>query len=123
MSTELPSTIPQVVDRLRELEAAGPRRDGVACFARLYRQVTESVGADVAGGGFADVRFLERLDVTFAGLFFSALDAYERDPVSAPRAWVPLFAARAQRRTALADLASWAHTITGTCPGPASSAA
>jgi hypothetical protein len=92
-----PSTITEVVEQLRELEAARPRGDGVACFARLYRQVTESVSADLTGQRFADPRFLERLDVTFAGLFFAALDAYERDPAGAPRAWVPLFADRSRR--------------------------
>ena len=92
--SDLPSTVPEVIERLRELEAAGPRRDGVACFARLYREVTEGVRADLGGQHFADAHFLERLDVTFAGLFFSALEAYERDPASAPRAWVPLLANR-----------------------------
>ena len=72
----------------------------MACFARLYRQVTESVAGDLAGRRFADPRFLERLDVTFAGLFFSALAAYERDPAGAPRAWVPLFAGRSSRGVA-----------------------
>jgi hypothetical protein len=95
-----PSTIPEVVEQLRALEAAGPRGDGVVCFARLYREVTESVGVDLSAQGFADVRFLERLDVTFAGLFFSALEAYERDPAHAPRAWVPLFADRSRRGVA-----------------------
>ncbi|HUJ56100.1 MAG TPA: DUF5995 family protein [Gaiellaceae bacterium] len=97
MSAPLPSTVPEVVERLRALEAAGPRRDGVACFAHLYREVTESVRADLGERRFEDEPFLERLDVTFAGLFFSALDAYERDPASAPRAWVPLFAQRMHR--------------------------
>jgi hypothetical protein len=94
---QAPSTVSEVVERLREIEAAAPRGDGVACFAGLYRQVTEGVGGDLSRGGFADPSFLERLDVTFAGLFFSALDAYERDPAEAPRAWVPLFAARSNR--------------------------
>lgn len=94
MSAPAPSTIAEVIERLHALEAAGRRGDGVACFARLYRQVTEGVRADLAGRGFVDPGFLERLDVTFAGLFFSALDAYDRDPADAPRAWVPLFAER-----------------------------
>ncbi len=97
MSARPVSTVPEVVERLQAIEAAGPRRDGVACFARLYRQVTESVGAELSAQRFADPHFLERLDVTFAGLFFSALEAYERDPAGAPRAWVPLFAARSRR--------------------------
>lgn len=97
MSVAAPSSIPEVIERLRALESAGPRRDGVACFAHLYREVTESVRADMRGRTFADEPFLERLDVTFAGLFFSALEAYERDPASAPSAWVPLFADRGRR--------------------------
>jgi hypothetical protein len=97
VSVAAPSSIPEVIERLRALESAGPRRDGVACFAHLYREVTESVRADMRGRTFADEPFLERLDVTFAGLFFSALEAYERDPASAPSAWVPLFADRGRR--------------------------
>jgi hypothetical protein len=92
-----PSTIPEVIARLQAIETAAPRKDGVACFARLYRQVTEGVDAEVMGRGFEDGRFLERLDVCFAGLFFAALDAWERDPASAPSAWVPLFEQRARR--------------------------
>ena len=97
MSAPEPSTVPEVIARLRAIESAAPRRDGVACFARLYRQVTEGVDSELAARSFADNRFLERLDVCFAGLFFSALDAYERAPATAPSAWVPLFEQRARR--------------------------
>ena len=100
VSSTPPSTIPEVIERLRALEAAGPRGDGVACFAHLYREVTESVRSDLDTHRVADASFLERLDVAFAGLFFSALEAYERDPGSAPRAWVPLFAGRSSRGVA-----------------------
>src|SRR5207342_864211 len=34
--------------------------------------------------------------VCFAGLFFSALESYERDAASAPSAWMPLFAQRSR---------------------------
>jgi hypothetical protein len=97
VSAPQPSTVPDVIERLRAIESAAPRRDGVACFARLYRQVTEGVDSELAASSFADDRFLERLDVCFAGLFFSAFDAYERAPASAPSAWVPLFEQRARR--------------------------
>jgi Family of unknown function (DUF5995) len=86
-----------VIARLHAIEAAAPRSDGVACFARLYRQVTEGVDAELAGRTFEDRRFLERLDLCFAGLFFSALDAYERDRATTPSAWVPLFEQRSRR--------------------------
>ena len=100
MSAQPPSTVQDVIARLRAIESAAPRRDGVACFARLYREVTEGVDSELAARSFADARFLERLDVSFAGLFLSALDAYERDPASAPSAWMPLFEQRARRGVA-----------------------
>jgi hypothetical protein len=89
--------IAAVIERLKAIEESAPRGDGVACFARLYLAVTEGVGADLTGQGFADARFLETLDVHFAELFFSALDAYARDAGSTPSAWVPLFALRSRR--------------------------
>ena len=52
-----------------------PRGDGVACFTRLYLAVTQGVEARLAGTVFQDPRFLERLDVAFADLFFDAVDA------------------------------------------------
>src|SRR5262249_18610570 len=89
--------IADVLDRLRTIEASGSRSDGVACFARLYREVTEGVRAELTQQGFADSRFLEALDVRFADLFFSALDSYGRDPALTPSAWVPLFSQRSRR--------------------------
>ena len=93
----MPTTVPEVIERLRTIEASAPRSDGVACFARLYREVTEGVDAELASKSFEDGRFLERLDVCFAGLFFSALDAYAHDPTSVPSAWAPLFSQRSRR--------------------------
>jgi hypothetical protein len=92
-----PSHIADVIRRLRAIEASGSRSDGVACFARLYREVTEGVGTELTRQGFADSRFLETLDVHFADLFFSALETYDRDPAVTPSAWVPLFAERSRR--------------------------
>ncbi len=89
--------IADVIERLRTIEGSAPSSDGVACFARLYLAVTEGVGADLAGRGFADARFLETLDVHFAGLFFAALESYAADPAKAPSAWVPLFEQRSRR--------------------------
>jgi hypothetical protein len=82
------STVPQVIARLRALEQ--PAADGVACFARLYREVTEGVAAELAAQQPADPVFLERLDVRFANLFFAALE-------HPPPAWAPLLAARSRK--------------------------
>ena len=44
----VPTTVPEVIARLRTIEAAAARADGVACFARLYREVTDGVDAELA---------------------------------------------------------------------------
>ncbi len=100
MGDALPDSVPAVVARLREIEGSAPRSDGVVCFARLYRQVTEEVGAELEQKRFEDARFLERLDVGFAGLFFAALAAHERRAADVPSAWVPLFSQRSRRGVA-----------------------
>jgi len=91
-----PATLPEVLERMRAIEAGLPRTDGVACFVRLYLAVTEGVNVDLGGTRFAAPRFLAHLDVVFADLFFAALEAYERDPATAPRAWAPLFETRSR---------------------------
>ena len=97
MTESAPAPIQEVIERLRAIEASAPPSDGVVCFARLYREVTEDVGSDVTQEGSADARYLQALDVRFAGLFFSALDSYGSDPEKTPSAWVPLFAQRGRR--------------------------
>jgi len=97
VSAQAPSSVPEVIERLRAIEASAPASDGVVCFARLYRRVTEGVNAELAGQVFADRPFLERLDVCFAGLFLSAVAAHEADPATTPPAWGPLFAQRSRR--------------------------
>jgi hypothetical protein len=85
-----PLSIAEVVARMETEVAALPAKDGVACFTRLYLSVTESVQQQLTGFAFRDPRFLARLDVVFADLFFSALDAARADPARLPRAWAPL---------------------------------
>ena len=97
VATAEPASLAEVLERMRAIEAGLPRTDGVACFVRLYLAVTEGVQAELGGTGFAAPRFLAHLDIAFADLFFGALEAYERDPATAPRAWLPLFEARAHR--------------------------
>lgn len=93
----MPTTVPEVISRLHEIEAAASAKDGVGCFARLYREVTEDVDATLASQSFADAPFMQSLDVCFAGLFLMALAAFESDPTKAPSAWRPLFERRSER--------------------------
>jgi hypothetical protein len=81
-----------VIRRMRAIDAALPRADGVAVFNRVYRQVTERIRDELAGGGFADPPYMERLGADFAGLYLSAVRT--PPPVPPPRAWRPLLAAR-----------------------------
>jgi Family of unknown function (DUF5995) len=97
MAAQSPSSVAEVIERLRAIEAAQPPSNGVACFARLYRQVTEEVNASLSEQGFLDARFLEQLDLRFAALFFAAFDAYQQEPATAPRAWLPLFTEQSAR--------------------------
>jgi len=69
--------------------AALPAADGLACFNRMYLEVTQQVNAELGQGFYADPAFMTQLDVTFAGLYFSAADA-AGDPAAVPLAWRPL---------------------------------
>jgi Family of unknown function (DUF5995) len=88
-----PAPLADVVARLRAVEASAKPADGVVCFARLYREVTESIANDLGTGAFAATPFLARLDAVFAELFFAVVDKRARPP----SAWAPLFADRARR--------------------------
>jgi Family of unknown function (DUF5995) len=75
------------------IEAATPAGDGVRSFNRVYLDVTETVYDRLGQHFFADPVFMTTLDVTFANLYFDAVDA-AADPASAPRAWRPLLELR-----------------------------
>ena len=88
------ASIEDVITRLRAIDAALPPGDGVACFNRMYLEVTLGVSQKVEQGAFGDAAFMAHLDVVFANLYFDAVNALS-DPSSAlPAAWQPLLAAR-----------------------------
>jgi hypothetical protein len=88
----------QVIERMRAIDAALPPSDGVACFNRMYLQVTEDVRHEVAHGSFGDSGFVTELDVVFANLYFAAVDSLSGPPTAMPVAWQPLLTARHNRR-------------------------
>jgi hypothetical protein len=90
-----PGSIAEVIARMQEIDAALPRKDGVAYFNRLYLKVTEAVGQASAHTTFADPRFLDRLDVVFAGLYFDAEQTIDTGS-TCPVAWRPLIEERSQ---------------------------
>lgn len=88
------ATIDEVIARMQSIEAALPASDGVACFNRMYLEVTSGVGQQVEQGFFGDPAFVSHLDVVFANLYFRAVDALSGPPSAVPAAWQPLLTAR-----------------------------
>jgi hypothetical protein len=97
-------TIDDVLARMEKLETELGADDGVRWFNRLYLEVTRRVAAYDRGGKQEAPGFLERLDVAFADLYFTALDragGAAQLPGGFPfHAWKPLFEARHRRDVA-----------------------
>ena len=88
------TTVAGVIARMEAIGAGLAAGDGLACFNRMYLEVTQQVHAELGQGFYADPAFMTQLDVTFAGLYFSAADA-AGDPAAVPLAWRPLVQQRA----------------------------
>src|SRR2546430_77701 len=91
-----PGDVRQVLARMRGLDAALPRHDGVAVFNRVYLSVTEEVGRRLAAGEFGDRRAAGELAVRFAGRYLAAV-ADDRAGRRAPACWRPLLRMRGHR--------------------------
>jgi hypothetical protein len=91
------STIAEVIARMRAIDASLGRKDGVAIFDRLYLQVTLAIDTASAGTAFEAPRFVERLDVVFANLYFDAEGTISSGK-ACPVAWRPLMETRSQQR-------------------------
>lgn len=90
-----PGDVQAVVARMQSISAEVPPGDGVGVFNRVYLRVTEMVLDRLQEGGvFHDDAFMADLDVRFADLWF---DAYDAPAGKVPKAWDPLFDARAAR--------------------------
>ncbi len=92
------TSIDDVLERMAAIDTALSPTDGVAYFNRMYWQVTKLVDAAVDASTFEAGEFLERLDVHFANLYFTAYAADAAGERVSP-AWAPLFEARTRDRT------------------------
>jgi hypothetical protein len=88
------TTVDGAIARMEAIDAALPAADGLACFNRMYLEVTREVNSRLGRGFFADPAFMTHLDVAFASLYFDAADA-AGDPAAVPLAWRPLMEQRA----------------------------
>ncbi len=91
------NTVPDVVARMRGLDAVLPAEDGLKWFNFLYRMVTEQILADMVHSEWQDGLWLAELDVVFARLYFEAIVSWIKSPDRCPRAWTPLFERRHRR--------------------------
>jgi hypothetical protein len=88
------STVAGAVAQMQEIEEALPANDGLACFNRMYLEVTQQVQQQLSANAFGDPAWLTALDVAFANIYFAAVSAAAAGPGNVPAAWRPLFAAR-----------------------------
>lgn len=90
-----PTTVAEVLERLRAVSSALPEDDGAAVFNTMYLRVTELVAEALQRGGtFRDPDLMAELDVRFAALWLDAHDAAARGG-RVPPPWRPLFEERA----------------------------
>jgi Family of unknown function (DUF5995) len=88
-----PVTIADVIARMEAIDALLPANDGLKWFNQLYLMVTQQVDLHPPGGAWESPVWLTRLDVVFAGLYFSAVAGFLGGQ-SVPSAWNVLFEAR-----------------------------
>jgi hypothetical protein len=79
---------------MQAIDAALPAADGLACFNRMYLDVTQQVQGRITQGFFADPAFLTQLDVVFANFYFDAVNSVVEQPAYPPAAWAPLLETR-----------------------------
>jgi hypothetical protein len=91
------TSVDEAIARMKQIDASLPASDGVACFNRMYLEVTENVNSRITQGFFADPEFLGALDVAFANIYFAAVDAIAGPADAFPEAWKPLFQARSKK--------------------------
>jgi hypothetical protein len=99
------TTVAAAIAQMQEIDRALPSADGVACFNRMYLDVTQQVDDRISQGYFADPAFMQHLDVVFANLYFSAVAAISGPLASVPTAWQPLIGARANPNIAAIQFA------------------
>ena len=97
------TSIAEAITRMEAIDASAPASDGVACFNRMYLEVTQQLDKDLGQQFFADPAFMTRFDVAFANLYFDAVDAAAGQSADAaagqstvPLAWRPLFERRGE---------------------------
>jgi hypothetical protein len=90
------TSIDGAIAQMQQIDAALTSADGLACFNRMYLEVTQQVEDRLSQAFFSDPAFMESLDVVFANIYFTAVDAAANRTGAVPPAWQPLIQARSQ---------------------------
>ncbi|MFZ0663243.1 MAG: DUF5995 family protein [Acidobacteriaceae bacterium] len=88
-----PVAIADVISRMQSIDALLAVNDGLKWFNQLYLTVTRQVDLHPPGGAWQSRVWLTRLDVVFAGFYFSAVGEFLCGR-AVPSAWSALFEAR-----------------------------
>jgi hypothetical protein len=88
------ASVDDAIARMEAIDQALPAFDGLACFNRMYLEVTQQVQQHIQAGSFVDVAFMAHLDVVFANMYFDAVDAVSARATDLPAAWQPLLQQR-----------------------------
>jgi hypothetical protein len=94
VSSAAPASIADVVAVMESIDAILPGSDGLKWFNRLYLMVTQQVDTQPPAGGWADENWLTRLDIVFAGFYFSAIADALSGNADTASSWDALFEAR-----------------------------
>jgi Family of unknown function (DUF5995) len=92
-ATNISSQAPILVRMQLQVQQWEDARDNRALFLRCYSLMTGNMLSALTRSEFDDHDWVNTLLHHFAGYYFTALDAYERDPVSAPAVWQQAFGA------------------------------
>ncbi len=90
------TSVDAAITRMQAIEESLPAADGLACFNRMYLQVTQDINDHLVQGYFSDPSFLSTLDTVFANVYFEAVNALADPPTPIPVAWQPLIDERSQ---------------------------
>ena len=100
-SNAAPASIADVVAVMQSIDGILPSSDGLKWFNQLYLMVTQQVDSQPPLGGWKDPDWLTRLDVVFAGFYFSAIagalsEKGNTGSANTVSSWDALFEARNQ---------------------------
>jgi hypothetical protein len=97
---ELDQVLQRMDARIAELRVA---RDDRRIFLSVYATMTGAIHRGIRSGRFMDLPWTAELTTRFAGLYFDAATAWEREPTTCPNAWRAAFAAAGQPRVSVIE--------------------